>query len=55
MGICRDREIRARISKRTDLCERGIHTGLVGDVEEEGAARVGRADRGAEEEDEALS
>ena len=38
LGICRAREIWARIMRRMDLCERGHHTGLVGNAEAEGAA-----------------
>ena len=33
-----------------DLWERGLHSGLVGDAEAEGAVREGRADSGEEEE-----
>ena len=39
LGIRRAREIRARITRRMDLWERGQHVGLVGDAEAEGAAR----------------
>ena len=35
-----------------DLWERGLHAGLVGDAEAEGAAREGRAASGGEEEEE---
>ena len=38
-----------------DLWERGLHTGLVGDAEAEGAAREGRATSAGEEEDEAVA
>ena len=38
-----------------DLCERGLHAGLVGDAEAKGAAREGRAASGGEEEDEAVA
>ena len=38
-----------------DLWERGIHAGLVGDAEAEGAARVGRDARGLEEEDDVIA
>ena len=44
LGVRRAREIRARITRRMDLWERGQHAGLVGDAEAEGAARKGRAD-----------
>ena len=36
-----------------DLWERGIHAGLLGDTKSEGAARVGRAASGKEDEEEA--
>ena len=39
LGFRRSKEIRARINRRMDLCERVIHTGLVGDAEAEGAVR----------------
>ena len=39
LGIRRAREIRARITQRMDLWESGMHAGLVGDAEAEGAAR----------------
>ena len=38
-----------------DLWERGLHAGLVGDANEEGASREGRSANGGEEEDEAVS
>ena len=38
-----------------DLWERGLHTGLVGDAEAEGAAREVRAASGREEKEEAVS
>ena len=55
LGVCRVREIMARITRRMDLWERGLHAGLVGDAEAKGAAREGRAARGGEEEDEAVA
>ena len=55
MGIRRAWGIRAMITQRMDLWERGLHAGLVGDSEEEGAAREGRAASGDEEEDEAVA
>ena len=55
MGVRRAKEIRARITKRIDLWERGLHAGLVGDADAEGAVREGRASSGGEEEDEALA
>ena len=38
LGVCRAWEIRARITSRMDLWERGIDEGLVGDAKAEGAA-----------------
>ena len=38
-----------------DLWERGQHAGLVGDANEEGAAREGRTASSSEEEDEAVA
>ena len=38
-----------------DLWERGQHAGLVGDAEEEGAAREGRADFSGKEEDDSVT
>ena len=55
LGILRAREIRARITRRMDLWERGHHAGLVGDAEAEGAARKGRAAFSGEEEDDAVA
>ena len=55
LGVRRAREIRARITRRMDLWERGQHAGLVGDAEAEGAARKGRADFSGEEEDDAVA
>ena len=55
MGVRRAREIQARITRWMDLWERGLHAGLVGDDEVEGAAREGRTASGGEEEDEALA
>ena len=43
LGVRRTREIQARITIRMDLCERGLHAGLVVDTEAEGAVREGRA------------
>ena len=40
------KEIRARITSWMDLWERGLHAGLVGDAEAEGANREGRANSG---------
>ena len=55
LGVHGDREIRARITRRMDLWERCIHTGLVGDAEAKGAAREGRADSGGEAENKAVA
>ena len=49
-GVRRAQEIRARITRRMDLWERGLHAGLVGDAKAEGAAHEGRAASGGEEE-----
>ena len=45
----RAKEIRAEVTRQMDLWERGLHTGLVGDAEAEGAVREGRAASGGEE------
>ena len=50
-GVRWAQEIQARIMRRMDLCERGLHTGLLGDAMAEGAAREGRNSSGGEEED----
>ena len=55
LGVRRASEIWARPTQRTDLWERGIHAGLVGDAEAEGTAREVRAASGREEEDEAVA
>ena len=55
LSIHRDREIRARITRRMDLWERGIHAGLVGDSKAEVAARDGRSLSGREDEEETKS
>ena len=55
LGVCRAKDIRSRITRRMDLWERCIHSGLVGDAEAEGAAREVRAASVGEEEDEAVS
>ena len=54
LGFHRAQEIRARITRRMDLWERGQHAGLVGDTEAEGAAREGMAAFSGKEEDDAL-
>ena len=55
LGVRRDREIRAWITRCMDLWERGQHAGLVGDAKAEGAARKGRAAFSGEEEDDAVA
>ena len=54
LGIRRAQEIRVRITRRMDLWDRGLHTGLVGYAEAEGAAREGRDSNFGEYKDEAL-
>ena len=51
LGVCREKDIQERITRRMDLWERGLHAGLVGDAKAEEAAREGRASSGGEEED----
>ena len=41
LGVCRSREIRALIHMQMELLESGLHAGLVGDANAEGAARGG--------------
>ena len=55
LGVCWDREIRARITRRMDLWERGQHTGLVRDAKAEGADREGRSAFSGKEEDDAVA
>ena len=55
LGVRRAQEIRARITRRMDLWERGQHTGLVGYADAEGAAREGRASFSSEKEDDAMA
>ena len=55
LGVRRSREIQSMLTRRMDLWERGIHVGLVGDAEAEGAAREGRPASGGEEDDEAVA
>ena len=52
LGVGRNKDIRVRITRRMDLWERGIHAGMFGDSETEGADREGRASSGGEQEDE---
>ena len=44
----------SRLTRRMDLWGRGLHAGLVGDANAEGAAREGRVASGGEEEEEAV-
>ena len=53
LGVRRAWYIRSGITRRMDLWERGLHTGLVGDTKAEGATRGVRAASGREEEEEA--
>ena len=55
LGVRRANEIRARITRRMDLWERSLHSGLVGNAEEEWAARQGRDARGVDEKGEAVA
>ena len=55
LGVRRAKEIWARITRRMDLWERGLHAGLVGDAKAEGAAREVRAAIRGEEENEAVA
>ena len=55
LGVRRAWEIRARITRRMDLWERGQHAGLVGDAEAEGASCEGRAAFSGKEEDDAMA
>ena len=48
LGVHRGQEIRARITRRMELWERGLHVGLVRDADAEGAAREGKATSGGE-------
>ena len=48
-------DIGARITRRMDLWERGLHTGMLGDAEMEGEAREGRSASGGEEEKESVA
>ena len=51
LGVRRAQEIRARITRRMDLWERGHHAGLVGDAEAEGDSCEGRDAFSGEEEE----
>ena len=55
LGIQRAIEIQEQIIRRMELWERGLHAGLVGDAEAEGAAREDRDASGVEEEDNAVA
>ena len=54
LGISRAREIKKQTTNCIDLWERGLHLGLVGDREAEGADSEGRSAREVEEEDKAI-
>ena len=45
LGVRRAREIREQIARCMDLWKRGLHAGLAGDTEAEGADREGRDPR----------
>ena len=45
LGVRRAREIREQIARCMDLWKRGLHAGLAGDTEVEGADREGRDPR----------
>ena len=49
LGVCRSKEIQARITRQMNLWERGLHAVLIGESETEGAAREGRATSVGEE------
>ena len=55
MGVNRAKKIRSQITRWMYLWERGLHAGLIGDADAEGAVREGRAARRGEEEDEAVA
>ena len=55
LGVCRSREIRALIHMQMELLKSGLHAGLVGDANAEGAVREGRSAPRKEEEEEAVS
>ena len=55
VGVRRAKEIWARITRRMDLWDRGLHAGLVGYAKAEGASREGRAISGREDKDEAVA
>ena len=55
LGIRRAKDIQARITRRMDHWERGIHAGLVGEAEAEGADMEGRVTSGGEKYDETVA
>ena len=55
LGVRRAKEIRARITRRMDLWERGIHVGLLGDAKAGKYSREDRAANGGEEEDDTIA
>ena len=50
LGVCREKDIQDSITRRMDLWERGLHVGLVGDAEAEGASMEDRDASGGKEE-----
>ena len=54
IGARKAREIRARIDRQLDLCERGIHAGLVVDALAESRDQEGRVERRVEQEEDRL-
>ena len=48
LGVFRNQEIRAHITRHMDLWERGLHAGLVGGSKAEESSREDRAARGGE-------
>ena len=55
LGVRRAKYIRARTTRRIELWDRGLHVGLVGDADAEGADRECRASSCGDEEDEAVA
>ena len=49
LGVCGSRDIMAQVTRRMELWERGLHTGLVRYAELERATREGRDAIGVEE------
>ena len=55
LGVRKAQDIRAQITRQMDLWERGLHMGLVGNAEAEGASREGRSISDRKEEEEAVA